>query len=108
MRFRRLRTTLVAGALALGVTTFGAATAATQAAAATFPNTVVPVPASEVADGSTFTLGSAATLTSDDGNTGNYLAGILRASTGYALPLTIGAPSPGTIALSLSGAPASV
>ena len=52
--------------------------------------------------------GSAATLTSDDANVGGYLAGILRASTGYALPLTVGAATPGTVALSLTGAPATV
>ena len=109
MTFRKLRTMLAAGGLALGTAVVGVASVAAPAhAAATFPNTVVPVPASEVADGSTFTLGSSATITSDDANTGGYLAGILRASTGYTLPLTIGAAGPGTIALSLSGAPASV
>ncbi|GAA2035173.1 beta-N-acetylhexosaminidase [Catenulispora yoronensis] len=77
-------------------------------AAATFPNVVVPAPASEVATGTTFTLASSATVTSDDANVGGYLAAILRKSTGYALPLTVGATTPGTIALSLSGAPSSV
>lgn len=77
-------------------------------AAATFPNVVVPAPASEVADGTTFTLPSSATITSADANVGGYLAGILRASTGYALPLTVGASTPGTIALSLTGAPSTV
>jgi hexosaminidase len=106
---RKLRTTLLAAALALGVVGSGAAVAATPASAATaFPNTVVPVPASEVTNGSTFTLAASATLTSDDANTGHYLAGILRASTGYAMPLTVGASTPGTVALSLSGAPSSV
>ena len=98
---------VLAAALALSVTMLGTAGAssAPAAAAASFPNVVVPAPVSEVADGSTFTLASTATLTSDDANVGGYLAGILRASTGYALPLTVGATTPGTIALSLSGAP---
>lgn len=106
--FRRTRAALLAGVVALGMTVFGAAGGSSPAAAASFPNVVVPVPVSESANGSTFTLGSAATLTSDDSGVGGYLAGILRASTGYALPLTVGAAAPGTIALSLSGAPASV
>lgn len=108
-RSRRLRSALLAVAVALSVATAGAAGGSSPAAAAvSFPNVVVPVPVSETADGSTFTLGSAATLTSDDANVGGYLAGVLRASTGYALPLTVGAASPGTVALSLSGAPATV
>ncbi|ACU73115.1 Beta-N-acetylhexosaminidase [Catenulispora acidiphila DSM 44928] len=110
--FRRARLALLAAGVALGMTVTGAAGAAgassSAAAAASFPNVVVPVPVSETANGSTFTLASAATLTADDANVGGYLAGILRASTGYALPLTVGAAAPGTIALSLSGAPATV
>jgi hexosaminidase len=77
----------------------------TAHAAASFPNSVVPVPVSETASGTTFTLTSAATIGSDVANVGTYLAGILRASTGYAVPAGTGT---GTITLSLSGAPASV
>ncbi|MEZ0064679.1 hexosaminidase [Streptacidiphilus sp. MAP12-20] len=109
MRTQRLRQFLLALLAVLGLLGAGLATGAgPAAAAAAFPNSVVPVPVSETADGSTFTLTSGATLTSDDANTGGYLAGVLRASTGYALPLTVGATTPGTIALSLSGAPANV
>src|SRR5260221_14425742 len=109
LMFRRARLALLAASVALGMTVFGAAGAsAPAAAAASFPNVVVPVPVAETADGSTFTLAPAATLTADDANVGGYLAGILRASTGYALPLTVGATTPGTIALSLSGAPSTV
>ena len=72
----------------------------------TLPNTVVPAPVSRTANGQTFTLTRTATLTSDDAGVGGYLAGILRASTGYPLPLASG--SGGTIALRLSGAPATV
>ncbi|WP_370113539.1 beta-N-acetylhexosaminidase [Streptacidiphilus sp. MAP12-33] len=94
---------------ALGLVCAGLSAGAGQALAATaFPNVVVPAPVSETADGTTFTLPASATITSDDANTGGYLAGVLRASTGDALPLTVGAGSPGTIALSLTGAPASV
>jgi hexosaminidase len=105
----RPRRLLLAVLTALGLVCAGlGADAGPAAAASAFPNTVVPAPVSETANGTTFTLPAGATITSDDANTGGYLAGILRASTGYALPLTVGAPSPGTIALSLSGAPATV
>ena len=82
--------------------------AAQAVPAATYPDVVVPAPVSETTNGTTFTLGSAATLASADANVGGYLAGILRASTGYALPLTVGPAATGTVTLSLSGAPASV
>src|SRR5437773_8653687 len=77
-----------------------------RAATPAFPNVVVPVPVSETANGATFTLTSSATIATDVADVGNYLAGILRASTGYAVPVTVGGS--GTITLSLSGAPASV
>lgn len=105
---RRARPAVLAAALALSASVLAAGQPSPALAAASFPNVVVPAPVSEVADGSTFTLASSATLSSDDANVGGYLAGILRASTGYALPLTVGAASPGTIALSLSGAPSAV
>src|SRR5215468_5223995 len=75
------------------------------AATGPLPNVVVPAPVSATGDGTTFTLPSSATVSSDTADVGTYLAGILRASTGYAIPVTAGS---GTIALSLSGAPASV
>ncbi|WP_052433844.1 beta-N-acetylhexosaminidase [Streptacidiphilus melanogenes] len=104
-----LRRLFVVVLTALGLVCAGLSSGAGPATAASaFPDTVVPAPVSETANGTTFTLPAGATLTSDDAGTGGYLAGILRASTGYALPLTVGATSPGTIALSLSGAPATV
>ncbi|MBM9504423.1 beta-N-acetylhexosaminidase [Actinacidiphila acididurans] len=103
-----LRHTLLTLLAALGLVCAGVLADAGPAAAAALPNTVVPAPVSEVSNGSTFTLTSTATLTSDDTGVGGYLAGILRASTGYALPLTVGAAGPGSIALELTGAPASV
>jgi hexosaminidase len=78
------------------------------AAASTFPNTVVPAPVSETANGTTFTLGPSATIATDAADLGAYLAGILRASTGYQLPVSVGAASAGTIALRLTGAPSTV
>jgi hexosaminidase len=76
----------------------------TPAAAAAFPNTIVPAPVNEVANGATYTLTSSATVSSAVGGIGDYLAGILRASTGFPIRET-SSPSPGGIALELSGAP---
>ena len=104
-RHHRLRRTLIAAALFTGVSIWaGPATA--SAATAAFPNTVVPAPVSVVANGAIFTLTSTATVSSDVADVGTYLAGILRASTGYPIPVSAG--SGGTIQLLLSGAPASV
>ncbi|MBY8882303.1 beta-N-acetylhexosaminidase [Actinacidiphila acidipaludis] len=102
------RHTLLVLLAALGLVCAGVLGGARPAEAAALPNTVVPAPVSEVAGGSNFTLSASATLTSDDASIGGYLAGILRASTGYALPLTVGAATPGSIALQLTGAPGSV
>jgi hexosaminidase len=104
MAHPRLRAALLASAL-LAVS-LAAPGPAAQAAAA-FPNVVVPAPVSAVATtGVTFTLTSSATVTSDVADIGGYLAAILRASTGFALPVSSGVG--GTVALLLSGAPASV
>lgn len=97
---------------ALAAANLGAATVTAQAAtairpAATFPNTLVPAPVGEVANGQTYTLTSSATVSSDVAGIGDYLAGILRTSTGYAIPETSGTGS-GNIALELSGAPSTV
>src|SRR5690349_3308841 len=75
-------------------------------AATPMPNVVVPAPVSAVADGTTLTLTSAATIATAVTGIGDYLAQTMRASTGYALPVTTGGT--GTITLTLSGAPASV
>ena len=108
----RLARAAVALIAAIGFGATGACAVAASAAAptarSTFPNTVVPVPVSETANGSTFTLGPSAAIATDVANIGGYLAGILRASTGYQLPVSVGASSGGAIALRLSGAPASV
>jgi len=58
------------------------------------------------ATGGPFTLTRDATVSTDVPGIGDYLAGILRVSTGFALPVSAGAG--GTIALVLSGAPATV
>ncbi|RSS58421.1 beta-N-acetylhexosaminidase [Streptomyces sp. WAC06614] len=85
--------------------------AAPDRVAAALPNTVVPVPASTVADGTVLTLGPSVAVTAETAaarGVADHLATVLRTSTGYAVPVTVGAPAPGGIALSLSGAPASV
>jgi hexosaminidase len=74
-------------------------------AAGPLPNVVVPAPVSTTGNGATFTLPPSASVSSDTADVAAYLAGVLRASTGYAVPVV---SSGGTIALSLSGAPASV
>ncbi len=77
-----------------------------KAAPAAYANTVIPAPVSAVpAKGVTFTLAGSATISSDTKAqaVAAYLAGILRASTGFALPTKTGAS--GTIQLLLSGAP---
>jgi len=103
-RFRRslITVTLVASAAVWAGTVATGANAATQP----LPNIVVPAPVSAVASGVTFTLNSATTVSSDAADVGDYLAGILRTSTGYPIPVSSGGS--GTIALLLSGAPASV
>src|SRR5256884_4140352 len=104
-RHHRLRSALIAAALFTGMSIWaGPATA--SAATPAFPNTVVPAPVSVAANGATFTLTSTATISSDVADVGSYLAGTLRASTGYPIPVSAG--SGGTIQLLLSGAPASV
>lgn len=117
---RRLVTALAAltatALVALGTASADAASpVAVKAAAkpaATAPSfaDIVPAPASAVpAAGVSFTLGAAATVSSDVPGIGDYLAGILRRSTGYPVPTTTPAgAAPGGIALLLSGAPASV
>ena len=94
------------GAAVLIVTVGTAPAAAARAATPALPNVVVPAPVSETANGATFTLTSSATIGTDAADVGNYLAAILRASTGYPIPVSAGGS--GTIALSLSGAPSSV
>jgi hexosaminidase len=104
----RLRRSILAAALAAGATLSASIAIAVEASGATptFPNVVVPAPVSAVANGDTFTLASAATISADAADVGNYLADILRRSTGYSIPVSTGGS--GTIELLLSGAPANV
>jgi hexosaminidase len=105
---RRVISTLAVTALAsAGLTAAATISSAAIQPAATFPNTIVPAPVSEVANGQTYTLTSSTTVSSDVAAIGDYLAGILRTSTGYAIPETTGTGS-GNIALELTGAPATV
>ncbi|MEV6925121.1 family 20 glycosylhydrolase [Dactylosporangium sp. NPDC051485] len=111
---RSPRTLLLASAVAIATAATGAAMllAASPASAAVSLSDVVPAPVSaQPAAGVTYTLPSDAAIQTAAGATdvGNYLAGILRPSTGYALPVstTTGTPTSG-IALLLSGADPSV
>ncbi|WP_157631803.1 family 20 glycosylhydrolase [Catelliglobosispora koreensis] len=90
---------LMAGVLLAGG--LAAIAPAVPANAASFSE-IVPVPVTATpASGVTFTLGSGTGIFTDSLAVGNYLAGILRPSTGYALPVATGA---GTgIALRLNG-----
>ncbi|GIF63810.1 hypothetical protein Ais01nite_18450 [Asanoa ishikariensis] len=97
-------TILAAAGLVAGATPASAAVVSLQS--------VVPVPVTvQPATGVTYTLPAGAAIQTDAGSAavGTYLAGILRPSTGYALPVTTvsGTPSSG-IALLLSGADSSV
>ncbi|MER7009724.1 glycoside hydrolase family 20 zincin-like fold domain-containing protein, partial [Dactylosporangium sp. NPDC000555] len=116
--YRPARHALLAGALALTTAAIGliwATTASPAGAAVVNLQDVVPVPVSvQPAAGVTYTLPSTATIQTASGSApatdvGNYLAGILRPSTGYALPVVAanGTPTSG-IALLLSGADPSV
>ncbi|GAA2841923.1 family 20 glycosylhydrolase [Crossiella cryophila] len=118
---RPMRSRLAGGLAALvvlGGATLGWASAQRDAAAeeAASPlQSIVPVPASVTpAAGVTFTLGAGTRIQTQAGSAeatqvADYLASILRRSTGYPLPITpvSGNPADG-IALLLSGAPASV
>ncbi|MDI1461519.1 beta-N-acetylhexosaminidase [Catellatospora sp. KI3] len=115
MNGRGVRRTL--SALVLAAAT-GAAVlvSGTEALAAPVPLTsVVPAPVTATPTaGVTYTIGSATAIYTEPGSAaatgiGDYLAGILRPSTGFPLPVAA-APSgsPSGIALLLTGAPASV
>ncbi|MBW5485507.1 beta-N-acetylhexosaminidase [Streptomyces bambusae] len=114
----RLRTALTGALTALALLLAGGPADARDPlggpaeAMAALPDTVVPVPAQTVADGSTFTLTQAVTVTAgtpEARGVAEYLASVLRTSTGHPVPVTTGPPpASGGIALLLSGAPASV
>ncbi|GAA3247585.1 family 20 glycosylhydrolase [Dactylosporangium siamense] len=104
----------LASAVAVAIAATGTAwlLGASPASAAVSLSDVVPAPVSaQPAAGVTYTLPSSAAIQTAAGATdvGDYLAGILRPSTGYALPVstTTGTPTSG-IALLLSGADPSV
>ncbi len=103
---RRIACVYIAAFALVGVGAI-APTPALAATAVSFSN-VVPAPVSStVSSGVTYTITSASAIHADSAATsiGDYLAGILRPSTGFTLPVSTGA---GDISLLLSGAPASV
>jgi hexosaminidase len=86
----------------LAATLFAPATAEASSA----PITIVPEPSSLTAlPGQTFTLRPSARIVASAAAaaTGEYLAGLLRPSTGYRLPVTAGFALPGDIRLDLTG-----
>ncbi|WP_405729214.1 beta-N-acetylhexosaminidase [Streptomyces sp. NBC_01537] len=101
----RRRSVVPALLLSLGVAAVPAAPQAAAAAAADAPRPlaqVVPVPASVKAGGGAFTLAEDAAIHVPAGSpgaaaVGRYLAGILRPSTGYELPLTTSAQREGIV-----------
>jgi hexosaminidase len=79
-------------------------TSAPKPPAAATADAIIPVPVHIVTTpGVTFTLGRDATIASDVPDVGDYLAGILRTSTGY--PIPVGGGAAPAIELRLTGAP---
>ncbi|MFE9552785.1 beta-N-acetylhexosaminidase [Streptomyces sp. NPDC006703] len=106
MRQRRQHRTLarLLGSLILvaaaGLTSIGASAPPSAAGAPRPLGQIVPAPASVTAGGSAYTIGSATVIRVAAGSPetqriGDYLAAVLRPSTGYALPVTSGAGTDG-------------
>ncbi|WP_433259649.1 family 20 glycosylhydrolase (plasmid) [Streptosporangium sp. CA-135522] len=72
-------------------------TASVSAVAPALGSTVVPIPAQVTPSSTTFTLGSTAKIytSAETVSVGEYLGGLLRPSTGYALPVSTASPSGG-------------
>src|SRR5437763_774237 len=106
MRVRRV--TLVAVSLALAGGTLGGVGPALAAPASSACADIVPAPVTATATaGVTVTLRPDTVISTDTPAVGEYLAAVLRGSTGFALPVRpAGAGTPNGIALLLSGAPA--
>ena len=106
MRVRRV--TLVAVSLALAGGTLAGVGPALAAPASSAYADIVPAPVTATATaGVTFTLRPDTVISTDTPAVGEYLAAVLRRSTGFALPVRpAGAGTPNGIALLLSGAPA--
>src|SRR2546421_5263026 len=102
MRIRRL--TLVALSLAL----VPVAAVPAQAAPSTAYAAVVPAPVKAAATSGSFAIRSNTVISTDSAPVGEYLAGFLRRSTGFALPVKPAHGAPAGITLLLSGASASV
>jgi hexosaminidase len=102
MRIRRL--TLVALSLAL----VPVAAVPAQAAPSTAYAAVVPAPVKAAATAGSFAIRSNTVISTDVAGVGEYLAGFLRRSTGFALPVKPAHGAPAGISLLLSGASASV
>ncbi|MEU6393081.1 beta-N-acetylhexosaminidase [Streptomyces sp. NPDC046939] len=84
---------VAAGAGALGAVPAAASPTASAPAAATPLGQIVPAPAKATAGGSAYRITAATRIRVEDGSRearriGDYLAGVLRPSTGYKLPVT--------------------
>ena len=93
----------------LTVATTGTAIAATTPSAVSY-STVVPAPMTAKQSGTGYSLGCGTAIAAAPGtaDVAGYLAGILRRSTGYPLPVVAIPSHPAGITLTLSGAPSSV
>ncbi|MFI6029000.1 family 20 glycosylhydrolase [Amycolatopsis magusensis] len=106
----RLRLARTLAALTIAGGSFAALQPAAAVAAEPLTS-LVPVPVSvQPAAGVTHTLAADAKIYAASAQVGDYLAGVLRKSTGYALPVTTAPATPPAdgISLLLSGAPGSV
>lgn len=107
-RGRRIGITALVAAALSAVTGIGPAVAARTTATVPF-SSVLPAPAGATpAAGVTYTLGSGAAISTDVPDIGDYLAGVLRRSTGYPLPVRSPSSGPAAVSLLLSAAPAGV
>jgi hexosaminidase len=109
MRVRPL--VLVALSLVLAGSAAGAvvtAAAPADAAVASGFAAVVPAPVSAAPTSAAYSIGTGTVISSDSAPVGDYLARILRRSTGYALPVRSPSGTPRGIALLLTGAPEQV
>jgi hexosaminidase len=94
---------VLAGSAAGGMLT---AAAPADAAVATGFASVVPAPVSAApTSGASYSIGTGTVISTDSTPVGEYLASILRPSTGYPLPVRAPSGTPKGIALLLSGAP---
>jgi hexosaminidase len=94
------------GATATGVAVISAASA--DAAVATGFASVVPAPVTGTPASGSYSITASTTISTDSTQVGQYLATLLRRSTGFPLPVKPASGTPRGITLLLSGAPSQV